>query len=303
MRIFAALSASVAAECSSASGAEVRLFLNALRQHFVLGITPEDGASLLGHLRAMPADLQMLWTDLLQMRLGYTTLTAYAHGQAENCRLPQADSRDLPQVVSSMTTAPVCNCCGSQHSQWRDVHNSSTVVACARQQAANIVPMGEDRETVYASTLEPLARVTKNCVVVDRYAGQQLCRSRDRSGVAWLARRLVASGVQRVVLVTASVPTTTGADISNAVRGLGDLNVRAALRVETRPDEDFKRYAHDRFILLQTGHTASTFSVGKGVDVFSRRFTTQETSLSSSESEVVPRILGQLGVDVSIHLA
>jgi len=143
--------------------------------------------------------------------------------------------------------------------------------------------------------------VTEVAVIVDRYAGKSLYENGNASGLAWLGERLLVDGVQRIVLVTASGPVSD-TQIGTGIQNLGNAALRAALRVELRPDGRFKRFAHDRFILLQAGRVASAYSVGKGLAAFEGNVVRQNSSFANCDGGTVVQTLADLGVDISAYI-
>lgn len=300
MKTFAALAPAVARASATSHPAEVRLFLQLVEQFCILGIKPADGPALLAAVQQMPGDIQMLWTSVLQSRLGRTDLQGSNHGNTDECRLDPMWNREVLQLVDSATLT--CSTCGSRHRHWPELTTETSVAACKKWQRQNVIERGADRIDVYGQNFASVARLATNCVVVDRYAGQRLLTHGDQSGLAWFGRQLVSSGVQRIVLVTGFAPGSETA-IKGSTAQLSDGTLKSALRIETRADKQFMKYAHDRFVLLQVGHTACTFSLGKGLEVFEKSTVKQESSFSVSDGDVVSRVLSDLGVSVAPHFA
>ena len=300
MRRFVALSPKVAEESISATPAETRLLLHLVQHCFLLGIAPQDGPVLLKFVKAMPADLQFLWTEVIRARLARTDLLRFGHEPAtDECRLPEESGAPVLQLSNS-SVHKICSVCNSSHEPWATIGSVADVQTCVVRQSESILSAGTSRTTAYEQDLQSIARVSKNVVIVDRYAGVRLKDYGDESGVAWLTERLISDGVKRVVLVTSKVKTSAHS-IEQAAMDLTDPLVRSALKVETQTDAKFRDHAHDRFMLLHAGRVSCTFSIGKGVEVFENPLVSQDSSFSICSDGVVGRILTQLSVDASQH--
>jgi hypothetical protein len=121
---------------------------------------------------------------------------------------------------------------------------------------------------VWAERFADLARLARQVVVVDRYAAQRHANGKgDPTGLRALLTRLSTTpGEKRVKVYAARRRRRTEADGAAAVAALAaDLRGGAIreLRLLLAGDQEFRAYAHDRFIRFDK----AVVELGSGLEV------------------------------------
>lgn len=290
----AALHDGVPAQQSDISDPAVRLFMQTVRDCFVLGSSTADRTRILSSMRELPGDLQAAWTELIKTKLARWDFNRFDHSLGHDCR--GLDSALLQ--ISEDSGSKTCLTCRSEHVHWSQLDRCGESHRLQEIRSRNHIRRGTPREDIYDAYLSQMASISEFAVVVDRYAGQRLIKHGNSSGLAWLASRLVADGVSRVALITGTRRGCQLNDISAAATALGDPDLRDALRIGTAPDRDFSRYAHDRFVMLQSGSVARSATFGKGVEIFESPRLLQTSAVGLGRGLPVTTLADDLGVRI-----
>lgn len=134
-------------------------------------------------------------------------------------------------------------------------------------------PMGgSSRDDLYKGWIEPLAACSQKVVIADPFLPKTA--TGRRSGAVWLLRRLVASGVKRIELLTvASDPDREGPILQDFLGQeplLSELKKRdATVRVVVAP---FNRKFHDRHLrfVFHPERRPVSITLGNGANVFAQ---------------------------------
>lgn len=149
-----------------------RTFAHILLDHTLL-VRPRDSqvaSEWASAIRAMPADLQMLWSELLKAVL---LPAAVASSFQTSCGCPTIQGSACDLRPSAATTQESQCQCGCIHYSWTGISSSRSVrdlITLARSPIAD----GDDREDVFRQRIEPLSRSCSRVYIIDRYLGKTL---------------------------------------------------------------------------------------------------------------------------------
>lgn len=245
-------------------------FAHALFDHSLLvrPETPEIAQEWSNAIRAMPADLQKLWAEILKSLLLPSTVAARFDAA---CGCPTVQNRSCDLRPSPAETAEIECGCGCALVPWRAVASSQRVRSLVALGRSPIAP-GDDREEVFKRRIEPLARSCSRVYIIDRYLGKNLGSARSIAGFQWLLEQLRASRpVDVVVAMSRNPPKTPGLEADAKTRiATASRRAGGGGRVGTwfNADREFMRHAHGRSIGFQVGNQSHTISLDKGLEVF-----------------------------------